>query len=135
MKKRKNNRALVTMLAFGAAAAFTLIVGIVYEQFSHGVYSPYMYLAFLVPLAGGVIPYLLILLTKAAYPPRVSVNLHASGIATLTVGSIMQGALEIYGTTNRLMIIYLIAGAVLTFSGILTFFLSLAEQKTDRKTL
>ena len=45
-----------------------------------------------------------------------------AGIATLTVGSLISGALEIYGTTSPLIVVYWIAGAALTLLGGLLFF-------------
>ena len=120
--KNRNNRILLTALIYGAVAAFCLLFGTVYEKFSHGVYSPFMYLAFLIPLVGGVLPYVILRLTGAPFPSKASMKLHASGVATLTVGSILQGALEIYGTTNALMIVYPIAGALLLALGAVTFF-------------
>lgn len=40
-------------------------------------------------------------------------NLYHSGIATLTVGSIIRGVLDIYGTTNQLTNYYWIVGIIL----------------------
>ena len=40
------------------------------------------------------------------------------GIAALTLGSAFQGALEIYGTTNRLTIFYPIIGVTLCIAGL-----------------
>lgn len=55
---------------------------------------------------------------------KSSVCAYHSGIATLTVGSIFKGVLEIYGTTNQLIVVYWIAGFGLLFIGILTYLLS-----------
>lgn len=38
-------------------------------------------------------------------------TIHAFAVATLTVGSLLQGVVEIYGTTNHLIIYYFWAGA------------------------
>lgn len=43
-----------TRIAYVIATAFCLLFGTVYELYSHGVYSPYMYLLFLCPLCGGL---------------------------------------------------------------------------------
>ena len=101
------------LLAAGCCAVF----GIVYEFFSHEVYTPYMYLSCLIPLVGGTVPYLIIHMARAPLPAPLSTVLYACGIAALTVGCIMQGVLVIYGTTNRLMPIYAIAGALLLLAG------------------
>ena len=92
----------------------TALFGAVYEFFGHGVYSFYMIYAFAVPLAGGVLPFLLAaagLIRKC--PGPLSRHFYRAGIVTLTLGCILQGVLEIYGTTNVLIRIYWIAGAVL----------------------
>lgn len=52
-----------------------------------------------------------------SYPGRIARNLYRSGIATLTIGCIMQGVLEIYGTTNKLICVYWIVGIVFVFVG------------------
>lgn len=103
----------VYLLLSLACAAF----GAVYETFSHGVYSPFMVYAFVFPLAGGALPFLLMAL--GAWPParRAACRLYHSGIAALTVGSLVQGALEIYGTTNRLVSVYWIAGIAFVLLG------------------
>jgi hypothetical protein len=77
---------------------------------------------FLIPLAGGVLPFAGIgMIHKMHYPSRISFNLYNSGIATLTVGSCFKGALEIYGTSSAYVPVYLIAGVALTVLGILFY--------------
>ena len=73
----------------------------VYEGFSHGVYSFYMIYAFLFLLGGGALPFLVVGLQKNSRSINPSAKaLYHCGLATLTIGSILQGVLEIYGTTN-----------------------------------
>lgn len=100
---------------------FCILFGAVYERFSHDVYSYYMIYAFLFPLLGGAIPFLGLHFCKKAPPGKVSCHLYHAGIATLTVGSFFQGALEIYGTTKRLIVIYWWLGAVLVLAGIVVY--------------
>lgn len=90
-------------------AAVTALGGFVYEQFSHGVYSDFMVYAFL-PLVLGACPLLIRALCGKALPGRWCVRLSHWGIIALTVGCLFQGALEIYGTTSRLVMGYWIAG-------------------------
>ena len=99
------------------AALFCALFGAVYELFSHGVYSYPMLYAFAFPLVLGVLPLLLIGLLHAPYPSAAARNLYHAGVAALTVGSIVTGVLEIYGTTNPLTLIYWLTGAALTLSG------------------
>ena len=102
-------------------SAVCLIFALIYEHFSHGVTSHYMVCAFLIPLLGGFLVNLIIKSADLMVPGKWSSNLYNSGIAALTVGSIVKGVLDIYGTTNHLTIIYLIAGLVLIFAGIVQY--------------
>ena len=93
-------------------------------MYSHGVYSFYMIYAFVFPLVGGTLPFsVFTLLRKPKYPGAVSRNLYHSGIATVTVGCIVRGVLDIYGTTNRLAGIYWYAGVSLIGVGIVIYLL------------
>ena len=121
MKKKSYFIALIYL----AAASFCAAFAAVYERFSHGVYSPFMVFAFLIPFIGGFIPYLLIGLLKGRFPKKLSFYLYNAGIGFLTIGSLMQGALEIYGTTNSLMTIYPVAGGVLLVHGIVLYLLQI----------
>ena len=112
-------RALKTAFVYLLISLFCALFGAVYEVFSHEVYSYYMLYAFAFPLAGGTLPFLAISLLRKRYPEIVARNLYHSGIATLTVGSIIQGVLEIYGTTNHLTGLYWLVGVILLFAGII----------------
>ncbi len=119
------NRALKTSAIFLGASLFTGLLGAIYELFSHEVYSYFMIYAFAFPLVGGTLPYLLLGLSKAKrYPNAVCRNLYHAGIATLTVGSIMRGVLDIYGTTNSLTNIYWFVGIPMTIVPVFIFLLS-----------
>lgn len=103
-----------SVIKYLISAALTAVFGLLYEHFSHGVVSYRMVLAFLFPLLGGTG---LWLLSRPAVPDRTSRSVYACGILTLTVGSILSGILEIYGTTNRLCRFYWFAGIGLTLLG------------------
>ena len=99
-----------------------MIFGAVYEVFSHGVYSPYMVCAFAAPLTGGTLMFLLLdRANQKVMPGRIPLQLYHAGIATLTVGSIVQGILEIYGTTIRLLSLYWAVGACLPAAGAILY--------------
>lgn len=101
---------------------FCVIFGIIYEHFSHGVYSVFMIFMFLIPLLGGILPFAVLALMKIVpYPDRVSFNLWNSGVATLTVGSCVKGVLDIYGTTSDFVIFYPTVGFLFILAGIVTF--------------
>lgn len=112
-------RAAKTALIYLLVSLFCALFGAVYEGFSHGVYSLWMIYAFMFPLAGGALPFLLMLVRGGRrYPGVAGRNLYHSGVATLTVGSIVQGVLDIYGTTNRLTRAYGYVGIPLLIVGI-----------------
>lgn len=114
--------AFTYLIASAAVAAF----GAVYEHFSFGVWSGFMVYAFMIPLTGGTLPYMLRYLRRAkdanhAAPAR-SMKRSSSewawhaGIVTLTSGSIVQGILAICGRPNHLTVVYLIAGLAMLAS-------------------
>ena len=104
------------LIDFGAAL-FCALFGAVYERFSHGVYSYAMIYAFAFPLVLGALPLYLIGALNAPYPGRLLRSVYHAGIATLTVGSIVTGILEIYGTTVSLTLAYWIVGSALVLLG------------------
>lgn len=109
------------------AAVVCALFGAVYERFSHGVYSYRMIYAFAFPLLLGVLPLYLIEALRAPLPGHIRWGLYHAGVATLTVGSLVSGALEIYGTTSPLIAVYWIAGEALTLLGGLLFLGRLAQ--------
>ena len=82
------------------AAVLTGLFAAVYEVFSHQVYSIFMIGACLIPLLMGSLPAFLIGLLGNHFPGRPT-------------RSLFQGVLEIYGTTNRLILVYPAAAALL----------------------
>lgn len=103
-----------------------LLCSAVYEAFSHGVYSNYMLYAFAIPLVGGTLAaFLLEFFTKQTMPGKNAMALYNAGLSTLTVGSIMKGVLDLYGTTNRLVVIYLPVGLALIFLGVAAYIIGI----------
>ena len=91
-----------------------LFFGFIYEQFSHNIYSSYMIYAFLFPLIMGTIIYIIIDKTKINdLLTPLAMSFYNSSILTFSLGSIIQGVLDIYGTTNKLVFYYLIVGIIL----------------------
>ncbi|MBO6162944.1 MAG: hypothetical protein J6O53_06785 [Eubacterium sp.] len=113
------------LLAYSLITLFCLLVFLVYNLFSHGVYSPFMTWLFLWPLVLGVFPCLtLLLLKKLPRPNRFTINAYNSGVAAVTVSSLLRGIFEIAGTASPLQTGLLIAGFVMTGAGIIGYFLS-----------
>lgn len=103
-------------------SVFCILFGAVYEYFSHEVYSYFMLYAFVFPFIGGVLPFFWIAFEQRPIPDRASRNLYHSGIASLTIGSLFKGVLEIYGTANRLVSVYWVLGTLFLLTGIILYF-------------
>lgn len=117
-------------LIYLGISIFVFIFGQIYEYFSHGVYSSYMMFAFLIPFIGLFIPSLLNnLILKRKITDNVTLPWKC-GIATLTVGSIYKGVLEIYGTSGTFEQVYLIIGSLLCI--VATIVLVTARVNTDK---
>ncbi len=99
---------------------FTALFGAIYELFSHEVYSYYMIYAFAIPLIMGLTPFLICRFIMKKELPIVSSYCWNCSIATLTIGSMFKGVLDIYGTTNRLIYVYPAASIILMIIGLVS---------------
>ena len=104
-----------------AASLLCALFGAVYELYSHGVYSYYMLYAFAIPLGLGVFPLLSIYAFGRILPEKTPLAVWNAGLAALTVGCLFRGVLDIYGTTNRLLIVYPVAGGLLLALSVLLY--------------
>ena len=102
-------------------SVFVFVFAQIYEYFSHGVYSNYMLYAFLIPFLGLALPSFLLHSLKKSLPAS-SRFLWKCGIATLTVGSIYKGILEIYGTNGYFEFPYLFIGVAFCIVAGITVF-------------
>ena len=100
---------------------FCAIFSIVYEYFSHGVYSIFMMGLALFPLILGVLPKLLRRMAglKPASPMNRTIRMW--GIITLTVASCLTGVFAIYGTASAFTIYFWIMGAILMVISLATY--------------
>lgn len=115
---------LKSAFVYLAASLFCAFFGAVYELFSHEVYSYFMIYAFAIPLVLGALPNLVIALKGLRAPGKLAANAWNSGVAALTVGSIFKGALDIYGTTSQLALVYPVVAAILLVAGLAFHFLA-----------
>ena len=128
----QKTKALKTALLDQILALFCALFGMIYELFSHGVYSYHMLYFFLFPLAGGTVPFLLLAWKGHFFPDSRVVSLYHAGLAALTVGSCVSGILEIYGTTSDLIPIYWIFGSLMIGSAFLLYGLT-AKNNREKK--
>ena len=67
--------------------------------------------AFFYPLIGGALPLTLCALCPVRVQPgRLCRWTLGAGLSTMTVGSVLSGVLEIYGTSSRLLGVYRVVG-------------------------
>ena len=101
----------------------------------HEVYSFFMIYAFMLPLSGGTLPDLLISLQlKPPCHHRVASVCGHPGIAAHTAGCIVQGILDICGTTNQLTKVYAWLGALLLAAALLALVFQRAGEAEKQDT-
>ena len=113
--------AIKTGMRYLAASIVIAAAAAVYGLFSHGVYSYFMTYAFMVPLLAGALPHLTAALKTACGKKCSRLYEKICGardaqlalVVTLTAGSLLKGVLDIYGTTNKLLVVYPAAAAVI----------------------
>lgn len=119
-KKQLRRSALAYLYTAVGCGAFSLI----YEHFSHGVYSPFMIGLFAVPLLFGLLPLGWLLFSKGGAPGRLPRQLWGSAAAALTVGVCLRGVFDIYGTTVALVSVYWWAGGLLAAAALVSWLMS-----------
>ena len=92
----------------------------IYSLFSHGVSSPFMSYAFVFSLVLGVVGF--IVFGRLNLNNRIAFNLYNAGIATLTVGSILRGIIDIAGADTTYPVYYFFVGTVFVAIGGLMYF-------------
>ncbi len=113
------------VLTYVGTAAFCALFAAVYNAFGHGVTSPHMSLLFLYPLLGGALPFGLLWLCgerlDATRHRRFCYNAWNSGIAALTVGSLVRGICAIAGATTPYTPVYTVCGGGMMGAGLLVW--------------
>ena len=128
----ERNSLLFHIRIYLAVTVFVALFGGIYEIFSHEVYSYYMIYAFGIPLVLGVVPSIIILMHGKNMPSRAALNSYNSGVAMLTLGSVVKGILDIYGTTNVLLLVYPIAGCMLIIIGMILAYVSIKRKNRNK---
>ena len=113
-------RELKTGIIYLSGSLIIAAAAAVYGLFSHGVYSYFMTYAFMIPLLGGAMPHLVAALKEKSLPGWVREDILLAVIVTLTTGSLLKGALDIYGTTNRLLIAYPVLALLVTSAAVIS---------------
>ena len=116
MRKRK------APFVYLAVSILCLILFLIYNKFSHGVTSPYMTWRFGWPLVLGTIPLaLLALIPYDLYPKRISFNIYNTGVASLTVASLLKGIFDIAGNSSAYQKYLMSFGIAVTILGVIVY--------------
>jgi hypothetical protein len=122
-----------TVVVFLGLTIFCVVVDHVYAAFGHRVRSPSMNFMFLFPFLGGALPFFVLNLVKPGYIKktfsRIAFNLYNSGLATLTIASLLQGIVEIAGTGSEWIPLFPVAGGGFVLAGIVLALIG-KQQKT-----
>ena len=141
ISEKIKTKTLRSLYIYIGITIFIGLFGAVYEVFSHNVFSPAMYLAWLIPCFLGVGVYLALVFTPIDKVPGTLVEcIYNFGVAMLTVRSIFIGVIEIYGTTNKAMlatytvlsIVFLVVGGSAYIAVILYSIIS-SKRKNNRQ--
>jgi len=104
-----------------------LFFTIVYEQFSHGVTSINMRIAFLMPLIfGSGLAYVSQYIPK---PKNIIFDIWGMAISTLVSGLLLQGIFYIYGTYKDIVNIFYYVAGILALMAIIIYIYQLIHQK------
>ena len=109
----KLTRNLKSAIVYSFTALFAYIFDRVYALFSHGVSSGDMSSMWIFLLCFGTVFYMilaLIYIETERKPNNFSCNVYNSGTVVYTVGMLIQGILEIAGTSSGFILYYRIAG-------------------------
>lgn len=104
-----------TVIFYVCTTLFLIAFNYIYSLFGHGVSSPFMTFAFGFSLVPGVIGFLVI--GWMGVQSRTAYNLYNAGIATLIMGSLLKGILDIAGADTTYPVYYFIVGSLLVATG------------------
>jgi len=109
-----------TVKIYTFTTLFCIAFNYVYSLFGHGVSSPFMSYAFAFSLVLGVVGFTLF--GRLNLDNRIAFNLYNAGIATLTVGSILRGIIDIAGADTAYPVYYFFIGTVFVAIGGIMYF-------------
>jgi len=129
---KSNHQARKTTFIYLAVSVFCILFDKIYALFGHGVSSASMSLMFLYPLLGGFLPFSLLWFVVSQadqiYRYRILYNSYNSGLATLTIGSLLYGIFEIAGTNSPYLLAFTIGGWIMVAAGALGYCFKLLQR-------
>ncbi|PMR65595.1 hypothetical protein C1I62_05370 [Streptococcus intermedius] len=127
--KTNNKRFKKTAVVYTLITVFFSIFSRIYEHFSFGETSVYMYWLFGVPLIGGVV--LLIFQKLIPNLSRLSLNLWNSAVATIAAGVLFRGIVNLSGRSTTLDLPYWYVGLVLAGLALLSMIFTRSVWEID----
>lgn len=127
--KTNNKRFKKTAVVYTLITVFFFIFSRIYEHFSFGETSVYMYWLFGVPLIGGVV--LLIFQRLIPNLSRLSLNLWNSAVATIAAGVLFRGIVNLSGRSTTLDLPYWYVGLVLARLALLSMIFTRSVWEID----
>ncbi len=122
---KKSN--IKTAVSYLVISAFLVLIGLVYEHFSHGVYSFYMVHSYIFALGAGAIFFLIIALAGRRLS-NLFADVWGAFIATGTAGFLFKGIIEIYGTTSKYTRIFMVATVLTGIIGMFIFIRDISKK-------
>ena len=127
----KNKKAPLLYLM---VSALCLIIFLIYDRYSHGVRSPYMTYLFILPLTLGFIPAdIFSRVPDILKPNRLTYNIYNSGVASLTVSSLLKGVFDIAGNSSKYQQFLMIFAVVMLALGVTCYIASTINSFTKPK--
>ena len=125
------------MVFWGVITVFCALFSLIYELLSHHIYSVFMVGLCLIPFLSGFVPVLVHKIKNWQLPDRTTLRLHFWSTMTLTLGSLMTGIFDIYGTVSELTKYYWIVGITLLIVTVVSYGVNYLkrEQVENRKNV
>lgn len=109
-------------VVYTGISIFCFIFYLVYNHFSHGVHSLYMTFLCGWPFIFGVLPSIFWGANKKfSFPNRLCINTWNSGVAAVTVSSLLRGIFEIAGTASKYQGWLMRAGEVMLLAAVVMY--------------
>ena len=128
------HRDKIRLIRYSEITILCFVIFIIYNIFSHGVYSNYMTLLFAWPLVLGFVPSLILALVPALIEPTdLTKVLYHTGLASVTVSSLLRGIFEIAGTSSPLQMPLMYFGIGTMVAGVIVYIYNYFRVRGKRK--
>ncbi len=119
---KNRDTAQKTMIVYAGALGFCVVFTLVYYCFSHGVHSPYMTWLWGFPFVLGVLPFAFLWRYPSVRRPGwLASRFYHSGVAALTVSSMLRGIFEIAGNSSVYQEYLMTAGAGMVAAALVVY--------------